>query len=317
MRDVLKTGEASLTPHAWNWFRVVKVTGQFALGGVLLWFIVELVSVDWRSFGQIFADASFGHLIWAVVCFVLSVFLKRLQYSLLLPVPIARNYMFGVVLSQHALLTFLPWRLGEISLPVLLRRDQNVPLMNSVSSVVAVRCADLLVIAGIALAGVQRLGFEISLSGVFYCIGAAAALLVVAEIASRRFYGRMLGGVLTTSLQPLLKLSRSGTLLCLSLAIFFVSTLQSMFAVRAFGLPMSLTDVAVLNALTLLAALLPVHPPGGWGTIDSIQIVILQYLNYRPDHSAPVILAAHCFYTVLVFLGGCVGWIILRRNVRL
>jgi len=308
--------EAALAPSAWSGFRIVKVTGQFVLGGVLLWFIVERMSIDWRSFVQLWANVSFVSLVWAVVCFALSLFLKPLQYNLLLPVRISRTYMFGVVLSQHALLTFLPWRLGEISLPVLLRRDQNIPLVNSVSSIVAIRCADLLIIAGVALAGIRRLDFQISLPKVVFGIVAAAALLVLAETASRRLHGQTLVGILRTVVQPLLKLSRLGILVSLSLAIFFLSTLQSMFALRAFGLAISFTDVAPLNALTLLAALLPIHPPGGWGTIDSIQIVILQYLNYQPEQSGPVILAAHCFYTLLVFVGGCAGWFVRRANIR-
>jgi hypothetical protein len=312
----LKSSDAKLALASWNWFRIVKVTGQFALGGVLLWFIVERVSIDWRSFGKIFAHASFIHLSWAIACFALSILLKPLQYSLLLPIPIRKNYMLGVILSQHALLTFLPWRLGEISLPVLLRQDQNVPLVNSISSVVAIRCGDLLIIAGVALVGIQRLGFEIGPSTIVWGIGAAAVLLTVAEITSRRLHGLSFLRILTTAVQPLFKLSCFGTLLFLSLAIFFLSTLQSMFALRAFGLAMSFGDVAVLNALTLLAALLPIHPPGGWGTIDSIQIVILQYLNYRPEQSGPVILAAHCFYTLVVFLGGCAGWAIRGRSIR-
>lgn len=315
-QHALKISEAKLALTTWNWFRIVRVTGQFVLGGILLWLIIERMGINWGSFGQIFAQASFIHLFWAVGCFAVLILLKPIQYSLLLPIRIRTNYMLGVVLSQHALLTFLPWRLGEISLPVLLRQDQNVPLVNSVSSVVAIRFGDLLIIVGVALAGIRRLDFEINLSRVVYGIGAAVVLLAVAEITSRRFKGLSLVRILMTAVQPILKLSCLGILLFLSLAIFCLSTLQSMFTLRAFGLAMSFTDVALLNALTLLAALLPIHPPGGWGTIDSIQIVILQHLNYRPEQSGLVILAAHCFYTLLVFLGGCAGWIIRARNVR-
>src|SRR5690349_20341557 len=124
-----KSSDAKLAFTAWNWFWIVKVTCQFALGGVLLWLIVERMGIDWTRFGQIFANPSFVDLTWAVVCFVLSISLKPFQYSLLLPLTTPRIHMFGVVLSQHALLTFLPWRLGEISFPVLLHRDQGVPLV--------------------------------------------------------------------------------------------------------------------------------------------------------------------------------------------
>jgi uncharacterized membrane protein YbhN (UPF0104 family) len=119
-----------------------------------------------------------------------------------------------------------------------------------------------------------------------------------------------------SAIKPIVNPIRFLYFILLSVAIFILSTFQSMFALHAFGLALSVTDAAVLNALTLLAALLPIHPPGGWGTIDSIQIVILYRLNYQPEQLAAVILAAHCFYTLVVLSGGTVGWIMRSRSIR-
>jgi uncharacterized membrane protein YbhN (UPF0104 family) len=312
----LETFLARSSTTAWNWQRVVKLTGQFALGVVLLWWIVEWLSIDGRRIVQIFAAASFVHLSWAVICFALSLLLKPLQYFLLLPVPISRKYMFGVVLSQHALLTLLPWRLGEMSLPVLLRQDQKISLANSVSSVITIRSVDFLIVIIVAMAGIRKLGFEIDVTRVAVGIGAVVILAFVVGFAARRLRGQTLLRTVTIAVRQIANPLRFVNLVLLSAAGFLLSTLQSLFVLRAFGLAISITDVALLNAVTLLAALLPVHPPGGWGTMDSIQIVILHYLNYQPELSAPVILAAHCFYTLLVLFGGSVGWIIRVRSIR-
>jgi uncharacterized membrane protein YbhN (UPF0104 family) len=102
----------------------------------------------------------------------------------------------------------------------------------------------------------------------------------------------------------------------LSASVFILTTLQATFALRSMGLNITLTDAAILNAVTLVAAILPIHPPGGWGTVDSIQVTLLQRLNYEPELSAPVILATHGFYTLLVLAGGFVGWLIRGKTGR-
>jgi uncharacterized membrane protein YbhN (UPF0104 family) len=311
-----ETNFVSSSISHWHWLKISKLTGQFALGVVLLWWIVDRVDVDSARITQAFGQASFGFLSLAVICFALSIILKSLQYFALIPSPISSGYMAGVILSQHALLTFLPWRIGEISLPVLLRQDQKVPLVNSVSSLIVVRSVDLLIVLIVATTGIQKLGFEVSFARIAFGVGIVGVVGCAADLLARGFRGQTLLETVVPAIKRVNNPLIFGNLLLLSVAIFFLSTAQSMFVLQGLGLAVSLTDVALLNALSLLAALLPIHPPGGWGTIDSIQIAILHYLNYQLEDSAPVILAAHCFYTLLILLGGMFGWILREKSLR-
>ena len=314
--QLVKTNVVYSSIFQWNWLKVAKLTGQFMLGVLLLWWIVEWLSVDKTRFIEALDQASFIVLFMAVICFALTIMLKSLQYFSLLPHPVPSGYMTGVILSQQVLLTFLPWRIGELSVPVLLRQDKKIPIMNSLSCLIAIRSLDLLVVAIVAMTGIRQFGFDISLARIAVVIGAGVALVCAVEFLARRLRGQTLLKMVVTVIEPVGNPLRLGFSLLLSIAIFTLSTVQSMLVLQALGLPVSVTDMALLNALTLLAALLPIHPPGGWGTIDSIQIVILHYLNYQPERSAPVILAAHCFYTLLFFFGGIFGWIIRTRSLR-
>src|SRR4029079_12618841 len=107
-----------------------------------------------------------------------------------------------------------------------------------------------------------------------------------------------------------------GKVSLVSVAVFGASVLQSAFALRAFGLTIPLPEIAILNAVTLLVAVLPLHPPGGWGTIDFIQLLVLQRLNIQAQIATPAILVTHGFYTVLVLLGGAFGWLLCRTLSR-
>jgi uncharacterized membrane protein YbhN (UPF0104 family) len=300
----------------WNWFAVFKVMVQIVLGAGLLWLIFDWFSLDGTRFIGAFGQASFLLLSLAVICFALSIVFKSLQCLVLFPPSVSSGYIAGLILSQNALLTVLPWRIGEISFPVLLRQDQNIPIASSVSSLIAIRCLDLLVVMIVAMIGSRKLGFQISLTNVALAIGIAITLVGAGEFALRRFRGKTMLKAAVVAIKSLSNPVQFGSLLLLSIGIFSLSTLQSTFVLRGLGLPVSLSDIALLNAFTLLAALLPIHPPGGWGTMDSIQIAILHYLSYQPEQSAPVILAAHCFYTLLVFSGGVFGWILRGRNLH-
>jgi uncharacterized membrane protein YbhN (UPF0104 family) len=312
----LKVGLSNSSIARLNCFAICQLTIQFAVGVGLLWWIVDWFTLNETHFIQAFGQASSLLLSLAVSCFALSNILKSVQCLVLLSPPVSSGYMAGVILSQNALLTFLPWRMGEIRFPILLRQDHNIPISKSVSSLIAIRSLDLLVVVIVATIGSQKLGFQISLSNIFLAIGIVVTLVGAFDFALRRLRGRTFLKSLVDLIEPTRNPMRLGSVLVLSIGIFSLSTLQSTFALQALGLAVSLSDVALLNALTLLAALLPIHPPGGWGTIDSIQIAILHHLNYQPEHSVPVVLAAHCFYTLLVLSGGIFGWILRLGSLR-
>jgi uncharacterized membrane protein YbhN (UPF0104 family) len=312
----LKIGLSNFSIARLDCFTICQLTIQFAFGVGLLWWIVNWFALDETHFIQAFGQASFLLLSLAVICFALSIILKLLQCRVLFSRPVPSGYMAGVILSQNALLTFLPWRIGEIGFPALLRKDQNIPIANSVSSLITIRCLDLLVVVIVATIGSQKLGFQMSLANVALAIGIVMAFVCAAKFALQRLRGRTLLNIFVDAIEPIRNPMRLGSVLLLSIGIFSLSTLQATFALQGLGLAVSLSDIALLNALTLLAALLPIHPPGGWGTMDSIQITILHYLNYQPEHSVPVILAAHSFYTLLVLSGGICGWILRGSSLR-
>lgn len=288
---------------------------QLGLGGLLLWWVVRWVNFDARQLLQIFAGASFLPLALAVVCFAMSMVLRTFQYRILLMPPPSNSYLTGIALYQNALLTFLPWRIGEMGFPLLLRKDCGIPVTSGLSMLIVVRLVDLMIVLTVALVGSYKLGLEITWLGFIFGAVVASALFFVLRLIVRRISFPAWLKPFTTSLDMLRDTLRFGRLLLLSVGIFTLSTFQSSLALRAMGLAVTVADIAVLNAVSLLAAVLPVHPPGGWGTIDSIQILVLQKFQYHPSVSIPVILAAHCFYTLLILAGGVMGWVLRGKTL--
>jgi hypothetical protein len=237
-----------------------------------------------------------------------------LRYQVFLASYIPISYLFGTTLLQNTLLTFMPWRTGEISYPLLLRRDYNIPVASSSAVILSIRIVDLGVICIVGLIGGWKLGLQMHWMSIVLILmiavsGVAILLLGAWHYRSQSFMQKVLLAVAPLR-QPYLLIR----FLVLSVFIFTLTTLQSMFVLQAMVLPIGILDTALLNAVTLLTSLLPIHPPGGWGTIDSIQVFILEHLHYAPRDSLPAILAAHSFYTLLILIGGVVGWLIRGRN---
>lgn len=294
--------------------KLARLATQITISIAFLWVIFGSIDFDGSRFTHALRNASPGLLLSALACFMIWITFRSAQYLILIPGLQPVRYVMGLVLSQTALLTFLPWRIGELSLPVLLQRDRNVSLIKSTTATVIVRLADFSIVLLVAIGGMQKLGLGIYFNNLVY--GMIVALVFLGAILWWfQLQGKSLLSMVTSINDQLCKPARIGALVLISAGSFIVATLQSTFILRAFGLPVSLIEVALLNALTLLAALLPIHPPGGWGTIDSIQIAILHYLNYRPEESAPVILVAHGFYTLLLIFGGSFGWLIRRNSL--
>jgi uncharacterized membrane protein YbhN (UPF0104 family) len=293
--------------------KVTRWLIQIGIGLALLWWIAQWSNIDFEQLWLALRGASFLNLTLAIIFFVISIHLKTIQFQTCIGLTDLKMSLFGLFLVQNALVTILPWRIGEIGLPLLLVRSQNIPLTKSVSGIVIIRVVDLLIIALVAAIGSTSLGIDASRKTlaillVILIIGFSAARLIFQRFLSLKIASAM--SAIVACIPNSITLGKVGLV---SAAVFGASVLQSAFALRAFGLTIPLPEIAILNAVTLLVAVLPLHPPGGWGTIDFIQLLVLQRLNIQAQIATPAILVTHGFYTVLVLLGGAFGWLLCRK----
>jgi uncharacterized membrane protein YbhN (UPF0104 family) len=286
------------------------VGSQVAVGMLLLYWIVLRSDLEWETLTRRWVDFDPSSAILGCICFLLAMGISSCRFGLFLPEGISSRYLLGIVFLQNALLTFLPWRVGEIGYPLLMRRDHQIPVQRSASIVLLIRLMDLGIVLGVAALGAPQL-LPIDRIWFLWAGGLGCAIGILLWI---RWRGRKKAwpSILTAldSLQPSI---RFVAFFGMSLALFGATTFQSLFILQAAGLSVALWHMALLNALTLLAAVLPIHPPGGWGTIDSVQVLILEWMGYGPHLATPSILAAHAFYSVLIFVGGMAGWFMCQR----
>lgn len=289
---------------------------RVGIGVALLWWILRWIEFDKTQLAAAIQNASVLDLGLAVACFVITMVLKTIQMRICLAVIDRYFHLFGVMLTQNALLTFLPWRMGEIGLPLQLYRHNGVPLGKTISAVVIIRLVDLLLIVAIITASSSKLGVRLSWAYLIGIIVSVGAVICTAKFWSPQILSKYILRPIKDAIMNLPNLVNVGYVIVCSVAAFVMATLQSSFALRAFGLSLSFVDVAILNAASLLIAVLPIHPPAGWGSIDLIQVVILRQLKFDPMIATPVILVTHAFYTAVVIMFGLLGWSLCRGAAR-
>jgi len=294
--------------------RVFRWIIQLGIGAVLLWRIVHWANIDFDRLWTAVSGASLLDLGLAVGFFAVAILLKTIQFKICSSLTVPNRYLFGLFLSQNALLTMLPWRLGEVGLPLLLRRTQAIPVIKTVSNLVIIRLVDLILIGVIVALSGPRFGIIVSWSTIIVIAALLCSVSYFAKVAIRWSSAPKFIKLVTVAFEPVFRCPTLGFVALLSVGAFVATTLQSALALRAFGLTLPLLDVAVLNATSLLVAVLPLHPPGGWGTMDLVQVVLLRQLGFRPEVTTPVILVTHGFYTLVVVLGGVLGWWLCRNS---
>jgi uncharacterized membrane protein YbhN (UPF0104 family) len=296
-------------------FRWLLLFLQCVAGVLLLWWIVTARGVDIKQITDRFTLASIGPFVLGLLCFLAAMWQMALRYRLFPALSLSIPYLLSITLVQNALLTFVPWRAGEVGYPFFLRVDHNIPVASSIAAILAIRLADTLIVVIVALAGASRFGLDLFRAGIVLAGIILLGILAVFFLPLWRKRAPAWIQALASTLQSLREPSRLVGFTLLSIGIFVATSLQSALILRAVALPIRLSDAALFSALTVLAALLPIHPPGGWGTIDSIQIWLLGQIGHSPEVSASAILAAHSVYTLLILSGGFGGWI-LRRIVH-
>jgi len=293
-----------------------------------IWFLIQIALVI-LAFYWVFisSDISFTQLVdrathiallplfLGILFFVLNALINALRYSLLLPEGISMRYLTGVFLFQNTLITFIPWRVGEAGYPILLYRDHDIGLTKSISVLLLIRLLDMLIFMGIVFfLGGYRLSLPVA--WIWAAMIAVAAGCVLLYLLNRKLKIPVVKDLIHRAREVLLSLRGARSVICilgLSFALVLTTSLQVWSILRSISFHMNYLDVIVFNAVTMLASVLPVHPPGGWGTIDSIQSITLTTMGYQMSEAVTSVLVAHSIYSVLIFAGGLAGWI-LRKN---
>ncbi len=247
---------------------------------------------------------------------------RGLRLALLAPIGPVRACQLGMVVQ--AAVQVVPARLGELSLPVLLRRESGLPFSAGAGILLTVRALDLAALG--AWAG-TAIGFRWGLGRPFILTASAALALPLIFLPLMASWADRLA---TLFLAPRGQVGRRWTrrvrrarstldllrrrpwrlvwALALSLAGWGFLWISVWCLLRAIGHPMALDAVVLGTASATVAALLPVNVLGSFGTMETGWTAAFTALGVPVTTAAASGLAVHILSLLVTVVYGAVAF---------
>lgn len=272
-----------------------------------------LRQVDVREVFRVVYDFPPRYLFAGFGFFLAGHFARTIRFRILLRKDIPFKSLFSITAVQTAASVFMPLRSGEFSLMYLLKREHDVDYAVGAAVIVLAKVLDFLVVAGL---------FFISLGTLptvppFYreLLPWAGGLFVITILSllllsrSREIYARMprffREGPLTENklFENVKKVFKGAEVIRSRKTIFyaFSSTLliwtflygSNFFVLWGVGLKLTLLEMIFVTTSMSLFANLPIHGPGGFGTLESFWTLILIALGVSKGEAIATGFASH------------------------
>lgn len=263
----------------------------------------------------------------AAACYVVVSILRGLRLATLAPLAPVRAIL--VATSVQAAVQVIPARLGELALPVLLKREAGVGLPSGAGILLASRAFDLAGLgtwAGAAIA----LGWGLERPVVL-----AAAVLLVLPLVALPFVTGALDRLVTRCLAPrgtrwrrrARQARRLGSTIdelrsqplrlvaamALSLLIWGGIWLSIWVLLRAMAHPWPMTDVVLGATAATVATFVPINILGNFGTLETGWTAGFVALGIPLETAAASGLAVHSWSLLITVIVGSTAYMALQR----
>lgn len=268
-------------------------------------FIVVFIYLaqKFASFDQLIATLQktpFSNILLGVSILFITYILRAHRFFVLLKSQnVPWSSVLRVMLQHNAINNLLPFRLGELSFPILLKKQNNIKLMTSSKVLVTARLFDLMVMGGISLTLLivmvspnQRLALLVAL--VVACLGFAFAVFILRKSKNTVImHIRTLFSFIATNAKTCTHL----TLLIWTLKITGLALILA---------PMLNTHIqyALLAVLVVEGtAILPVNGPANFGSLEGAVVAVLLPFGLAAEGVFNAVLNLHILIIMLAAIG--------------
>ncbi|MBI5696372.1 MAG: flippase-like domain-containing protein [Nitrospirae bacterium] len=283
-----------------------------------------LSQIDVREVWRVVVDFPPKYLAAAFTSFVLGHLVRAVRFKVLLRADIPMKSLFHIIAVQTAAIVYLPLRAGEFSLMYMLKKEHGVEYPVGAAILILSKALDFLVVVSLFFVSISALPVVPEFYRELMPWAGALFFATVASLflmgRSREIYARMPNwfregplaeGVFMTNVKKVFKgaeVIRSKETLALSLlvtALLWVLLYGSNFFVLwGVGLDLTVMQMIFLTTSMTLFANIPIHSPGGLGTMEAFWTLLLVALGSTKDMAIATGFASHLvtFAFSLVFL---------------
>jgi uncharacterized membrane protein YbhN (UPF0104 family) len=247
-----------------------------------------------------------------------AVRLKRVTMS-----PLRMDRFAAISYVHNILAVLIPFKLGELSFPLLIKRYSGEEFSRSFAQLIVVRLMDAIFVFTIGMVIVFSMFDEIAIKlfTLFGLIGVVFALLLMRSDKFIIFLKRFKWLNPITKIFSVIDQIPSAKLLESAFYTTVIWTLTYLFAflmIRFLNVDLSLIGTMVWNTLFALAAAIPFQTPGMVGTAEAIGVFVFEYFGVQGSAATPLELSVilHAISLGLGALWGIIGGIYLWIFVK-
>jgi uncharacterized protein (TIRG00374 family) len=293
-----------------------------------------LIKLDRQAVYETFTQIEWGWLVAAFGIFLVNYVLRTLRFRLLLDLKSYPFYaLFGVTNLYGMYVYLLPAKFGELTYPLLLKRNMQVPLTESTATLIAARTFDFATIVlllpvvliffwakippwarigSLVFAGAVLL-FGI---GLLWFIRSPAGIKKIQQVTifKHSWAIRLQDGLLKliVSLQAIDRQQRYSTLFLVTIAIWLCVQINLYFIVRGLGEPLNFLQIVTITIIMVPMTLLPLQGFADLGTHEIGWTVAFALFGFPEATALAIAVSSHIVLLLFVLLLGLLGTVLLR-----
>ena len=317
---------------------IIKLILSILVSGLLIYFLLS--KIDTAKFAGILVSSDKLLLLLGLALYFSMLLFRSLRFKILLGHKISLRSLIPIVFVYNALNYVLPFKLGELSFGVLIKKTHLKSFGLGFTAVLVSRIFEVFLLLVLLFIGMllnlnTGFGSKISILIPFvavFMLGLTAGFLalvffpaILVKIADFVFNQVPIKNPLLKKLSKkinefilIFEKYRSKRLLLdtfyVSLAASACGFLTTFFMVRSFGYNIPLNILLVAITFSVLSGLIPVNGIAGFGTYESFWVLAFLYFGYTMESAVIISLGIHIIQLVFAVFLGSIGWVAISRE---
>lgn len=305
-----------------------KIILSLAITAALAYYL--LIQINHKKIFVLFKEINFIYIFASLILYFILTFVRASRIKLLINKNSNIKNLFAIVLVNNAVINLLPFRTGELSLPVLLKKYAGVEKKEGLLLLFYLRTIDTIIILAFFIIIVLLFSENIfQFKGISYAPALLLLLflflallkidkiiLTAGKIVKKRSHNKSLNNI-TDSIDKLSLVckfykSRIKKTLALSILIFTTLIFVLGFVLKAYPIDLSYADLIMVSLIIIIITSLPVNGIAGIGTVELGISSFLILLGINKDLSVSVAFNYHFIYLAFIIFFGSLSFLYLH-----
>lgn len=289
-----------------------------------------LIQIDYKNIFFLFEEINLIYISISLILYFILTFVRASRIKLLINENSNIKNLFAIVLANNAVINLLPFRTGELSLPVLLKKYAGVEKKEGLLLLFYLRTIDAIIILAFFIIIVLLFSENIiQFKGISYAPVLLLLLFLflalfkidkIISMAGKLAKKRNRSGQLNNIADSIDKLSlvykfyksRIKKTSVLSILIFTTLIFVLGFALKAYPIDLSYADLIMVSLIIIIITSLPVNGIAGIGTVELGISSFLIFSGINKDLSVSVAFNYHFIYLVFIIFFGSLSFLYLH-----